>query len=292
MATPARDDSLIASYYTLAGAPVGQPPRFSFAERVSAAADAGFAGLGMFIDDYSSMRAGGTTDAELRAILDDHGVRALEVEFLFDWTLDGERGREARAREATLFEMADAFGPDHVNVGDLQPPGEVPPAEVVVERFGALCDRAGPHGLRVALEFLPWTGIPDLAAAWDIVRGAGRANGGVLLDAWHYFRGNPDAELLASLPAQHVVAVQLDDADPAPVGPLFEDTMFRRRLPGDGAFDLASLVQSLDRVGVTGPYSVEIMSTEEQGRPVREAAARAYEATRSVLIEARQARPE
>jgi sugar phosphate isomerase/epimerase len=88
------------------------------------------------------------------------------------------------------------------------------------------------------------------------------------------------------------VAVQLDDADPAPVGPLFEDTMFRRRLPGEGAFDLTGLVQSLDRVGVTGPYSVEIMSTEEQRRPVREAAARAYEATRAVLTEARRARPD
>jgi sugar phosphate isomerase/epimerase len=290
MATPARDDSLIASYYTLSGAPVGQPPRFSFAERVAAAADAGFVGVGMLADDYTAMRAAGVRDSELRSVLDDHGIRALEIEFHFDWALDGERGRQAAARERTLQEMADALGPDHVNVGDLNPPGEGPPTAQVVERFGALCDRAGEHGLRVALEFLPWTTIPDLATASDIVRSAARPNGGVLVDAWHYFRGNPDAELLASLPAEDVVAVQLDDADPEPLGPLFEDTMLRRRLPGEGAFDLTSLIQALDRVGVTSPYSVEIMSQEEQARSAREAATRAYRAARSVLRGARATR--
>jgi sugar phosphate isomerase/epimerase len=290
VATPARDDSLIASYSTLSGAPVGQPPRFSFAERVAAAADAGFVGVGMLVDDYASMRAAGVPDAELRSVLDDHGIRALEIEFHFDWALDGERGRQAAARESTLHEMADAFGPDHVNVGDLNPPGEGPPTARVVERFGALCDRAGDHGLRVALEFLPWTTIPDLATAWDVVRGAARPNGGVLVDAWHYFRGNPDAKVLASLPAEHVVAVQLDDADPEPVGPLLEDAMLRRRLPGEGAFDLTGLIQTLDRGGVAGPYSVEIMSGEEQARSVREAATRAYRAARSVLRRARATR--
>ncbi len=287
MATPMPRDSLVASYYTLAGAPVGQPPRFSFAERVAAAAEAGFVGVGMLLDDYASMRAAGTSDAELRRILDDHGMRVVELEFHFDWTLDGERGQAAASREAALLAMADRFAPDHLNVGDLNRPEDCPPTEVVAERFGGLCDRAGEHGLRVALEFLPWTAIPDLATAWDIVRRAARPNGGVLIDAWHYYRGNPDAELLGSLPAEHVVAVQLDDADPEPVGPLFEDTMLRRRLPGEGALDLTGLVRTLDRIGVAGPYSVEIMSREEQARPAREAAARAYETARSVLTEAR-----
>ena len=169
MATPLGDDRLIASYYTLSGAPVGQPARFPFAERVAAAADAGFVGVGLFADEYASMRDAGVSDEELRVILDDHGVLAPEIEFLFDWTLDGERGRAAAAREATMHEMADVFAPDHLNVGDLHPPGEAPPTPVVVERFGALCDRAAEHGTRVALEFLPWTAIPVLATAWDIV---------------------------------------------------------------------------------------------------------------------------
>jgi hypothetical protein len=49
-------DDLIASSYTLSGAPVFEPPRFSFAERVAAAAKAGFAGIGIAIEDYAACR--------------------------------------------------------------------------------------------------------------------------------------------------------------------------------------------------------------------------------------------
>jgi sugar phosphate isomerase/epimerase len=281
---------LIASYYTLTGTPVGQPPRFSFDERVGAAARAGFAGIGLLVDDYAVLRSSGHRDADLLDVLDRHGVSVMEVEFLFDWALDGPRAEAARAAEATAHAMVDVFAPHHVNVGDLQAPGELAPLDVVAERFAGVCDRAAEHGTRVALEFLPWTGLADLATAAEVVHAAGRANGGILIDAWHYFRGDPDPSTLQQLRPRDVVAVQLDDADAEPVGPLFEDTMFRRRLPGEGSFDLVGLVQALDTIGVDGPYSVEIMSTVEQSHPVEAAARRAHDAAASVLARAR-ARP-
>src|SRR5437867_3212829 len=51
-------NDLIASYYTLSGAPVGQPARFSFEERVAAAAAAGFAAIGLAVEDYEACRDG------------------------------------------------------------------------------------------------------------------------------------------------------------------------------------------------------------------------------------------
>lgn len=279
--------ALIASYYTLTGASVGRPPRFSFEDRVGAAARAGFAGIGLLGDDYAALRASGRSDADLLGVLDRHGIRVLEVEFLFDWTLDGKRGEAARAAEATLQTMVEVFAPHHMNVGDLQAPGEGAPMEVVAERFAGICDRAAARGTRVALEFLPWTRLSDLATALEVVHTAGRGNGGVLIDAWHYFRGRPDPDLLRGLSAHDVVAVQLDDADPGVVGPLFEDTMLRRRLPGEGAFDLIELVQTLDAIGVDVPFSVEMMSTVEQSLPVDDAARRAHDAAVQVLARAR-----
>ena len=208
-------NDLIASYYTLAGAGVGEPARFSFAERVAAAAAAGFAGIGVLADDYAACRAAGLSDADMRAILDDHGVQVAEVEFLFDWSRGDERAAFARRVEERLYAMADAFGARHMNVGDINPAGEREPLERVAERFAALCDRAAQHGLLVGIEFLPWTDIPDAATAWEIARLAGRSNGGVLVDAWHYFRGSTDAAALRAVPAERIVAVQLDDADAA-----------------------------------------------------------------------------
>ena len=59
----------------------------------------------------------------------------------------------------------------------------------LVERFGALCDRAADIGALVHLEFIPMTPIADVATAWRIVREADRPNGGILFDTWHFFRG-------------------------------------------------------------------------------------------------------
>ena len=281
---------LIASHYTLSGAPVLQPARFPFAQRVAAAAAAGFVGMGLDMADYTAMRTAGTTDEELQQILRDQHLQVLEIEFHFDWALDGARGRDARQREVTLHAMATAFAPDHLNVGDLSVPGAAPPLDLIATRFGEVCDRAAEHGTRVAFEFLPWTAVPDLGTAWEIVRRAGRPNGGVLLDAWHYFRGHPDPALLRSVPGEHITGVQLDDADATAVGALAEDTMLRRRLPGAGTFDLTGLVRTLDEIGVTVPFSVEILSLEHQALPVDDAARRAFDSTAAVLAAARAGR--
>jgi sugar phosphate isomerase/epimerase len=279
-------DDLIASHYTLAGAGVGEPVRFTFAERVAAAAAAGFAGIGLLADDYAACRASGLSDADLRAILDDHGVRVAELEFVFGWARDDERATWARRVEDQLYAVADALGARHLNVGDIDPAGDLPPFDTVAERFAALCDRAAAHGLGVAIEFLPWTDIPDVRAAWEIARRAARPNGGILVDAWHYFRGADNEAALRTVPATQIIAVQLDDADAASGTP-YEDTL-RRRLPGEGTFDLVGLVRLLDEMGVKAPLSVEIISPEHAARPVVEAARRAHDTARAVVARARR----
>jgi len=90
------------------------------------------------------------------------------------------------------------------------------------------------HALRVALEFLPWTAIPDAGIAWEIVELAGRANGGVLVDSWHYFRGGGGPGTVTDDPAQ---SHRGDPGSTTPRsmagGDLLEDTM-KRRLPRAG----------------------------------------------------------
>src|SRR4051812_25746393 len=92
-----------------------------------------------------------------------------------------------------------------------QATSDLPPEEVAAA-FGTLCDRAGGLGAQVHLEFIPMTTIPDLAAAWQIVRTADRENGGILFDTWHFFRGDPDFAVLDRVPGERIFAVQIDDA--------------------------------------------------------------------------------
>jgi sugar phosphate isomerase/epimerase len=281
---------LIAGYYTLAGsragAGEGEAARASFEDRVAAAAGAGYSGIGLLADDYRACRARGLTEEEMTAVLDRHGIVVSEIEFLYHWAYDGERGRFARELEATLYEMADAFGVHHLNMGDVNPAQELPPVDAVAERFGSVCDRAAEHGLLVALEFLPWTGIPDVATAWEVVRRADRGNGGINLDVWHYERGPSTPDMVRAVPPERIAAVAISDAAAEVVGDLIEDTTRRRRLPGDGSFDLVGFVRLLDAAGITAPLVVEILSDEQNARPTQEAARVAAEAAREVLAQA------
>lgn len=257
-------------------------PDADFVDRVSAAATAGYTGIGLRPGDRRRAREAGLSDEDMRAVLASHGVEVVEIEGLHRWGCGGDEGRAARLHEERLYELADALGGRHVTVtGDLDLPHDQ-----VVERFAALCDRAAEHGLRVALEFLPWNEVPDAGVAWAIVREAARPNGGVLVDTWHHFRGAMDDSLLLSVPPERIVAIQFDDADAQVVGTLLEDTLARRRLPGQGDFDLVGFLRLLDGHGVSAPLCVEVINEDLWSRPVAETARLTAEATRRVLAEA------
>ena len=131
-----------------------------YAGRVAAAASAGFQGIGLRAENYWAAQIAGLTPAEMGTVANAYGVPVREVEYITGWGSAADRSDEQRRKERTVLEMARVFGVHHVNVGLL----EKLPRDAVVEAFAALCDRAG-DDLTVALEFMPYSGVPDLAAA-------------------------------------------------------------------------------------------------------------------------------
>jgi sugar phosphate isomerase/epimerase len=93
-----------------------------FEQRVAAAANAGFVGIGLWFGEYLRLRAEGRSDADLRAVLDHHGLRVREFEAVRGWAATGAELAASREQEATLFRMADALGPG----GNLQVLGPYP----------------------------------------------------------------------------------------------------------------------------------------------------------------------
>lgn len=257
----------------------------SFDERVAAAAATGCAGIGLRPRDHAAALAAGASDAELRRILEGYGVEVAELEVLRHWAYDDEeRVAKGRESEEQMWRIADALGARHV----IAIAAELPrPVEQVAERLAALADRAAAHGVIVALEFLPWTDLADAPTAWEIVRLSGAANAGVLVDSWHLYRGNGDDREVRAVPPERIVALHIDDADELQVGTPLEDTLHRRRIPGEGAFPLLDYVRMLDEMGVQAPFGIEVLSDELRALPAAEAAQRAVDATRRVLAEAR-----
>jgi sugar phosphate isomerase/epimerase len=267
-------EELVASYFTLSGAPVLAPSRYPFIDRVTAAADAGLVGMGMLREDYEHLIATGHTGVELRSIANDHGVAIPEVEFLTDWFLGESDPAGPGEHEATLYEMAGVFGAQRLNAGMMLPPGELPPFDDVVERFAALCRRAAEHGITVALEPMPFGCLETPTRAADIVRAAGSANAGVLLDSYHFFRGPADLDALRAIAPEAIVSIQLSDATSVPSRPLAEESVTDRRVPNDGFLDIPTLLVTIAEMGVEAPLAVEVMSDELRRGSVKEAAQR------------------
>lgn len=154
-----------------------------------------------------------------------------------------------------------------------------PAAESTTALLARCADLFSAVGVRIALEFLPYTPLGTLVEARDLCAAVGWQRCGVLVDSWMFFRGQNSWADLRALTADQVAYVQLDDA-PEPIGPdpVYE-SRHRRVLPGQGVFDLAEFVRVLQEIGFDGPVGVEVLSDEfraldpvDQGRAAATAA--------------------
>ena len=258
---------LVVSSYTL-GTEVG------FEDRVRAAAAAGYDGIGLRAENYWDA---GLDDDAILAIAERYGVRILEVEYLTAWGRPGDRDEAQQRKEHTVFHMARAFGVRHLNAGLL----EQLPLDVMTEAFAALCDRAGPD-LTVALEFMPYSGVPDLATAWRIVEAAPDA--ALIIDNWHWARAGQQPADLDRVPAERIVSVQLCDVRAEPMEPLRAESLGHRLPPGQGYGDTVGLLRALSAHGVApAVMAVEVISAELVARGVDAAAHVTADAARAVL---------
>jgi sugar phosphate isomerase/epimerase len=258
-----------------------------FREIISAAASAGFDGISLWpIMIRRALERDGLSLESMKLIVDDAGIRVTELEACDDWISvsgDSEVAAPFRAiwSRAEFFEAADALGADSITAGHLTGGGiEI---EEAVAGFERLCDDAAAIDLRVALEFMPFTGISDLATAWEVVRRADRKNGGLILDVVHLERGGWDPKLLTSIPANRILSVQLADAPHEAPKDLVEESILGRCLPGHGELDLARIVSKLRQMSVRARFGPELFRREWRGQTTTEIVTELMQSTRNVL---------
>jgi sugar phosphate isomerase/epimerase len=155
--------------------------------------------------------------------------------------------------------MAHASGAGAINL--VHATGVPMPLAELADAFAQACERAAAADLRLAIEFLPGTGIPDFATAAAIVREAGAPNGSVLLDTWHFARGGGDFAALDDDAIALVGGLQLSDRTPDQDAEPYVPRK-GRKIPGDGALPLAQLVVDVRRLHPELPIGVEVLSDE------------------------------
>ena len=210
---------------------------------------------------------------ETLAVIAATGVPVLDLELIrIDQRFD------ARAFVG-FFEVGQRLGAKHILVA-----GDDADTARLTANFAALCDATAPFGLSCDLEPMPWTCVPDLATAMRVVGDAQRPNGGLLVDAIHFYRAPNTLAQVESLPRGWLHYAQICDATvppPATRDGLIHDARCHRLLPGEGGLDLAAL---FSRLPAELPISIEIPDDERApALGYAEWARQALAATREVL---------
>jgi sugar phosphate isomerase/epimerase len=235
-------------------------------DRLAAAIAGGFAATTLFPIEIRRGVQDGTPPSAMRGMFAEHGIAVTVVDPLAHWLpggappppLPGDDPAAGAFHAAELFALAEAVGAERVTVIAVYEPHVDSAAGA--EAFAALCDRAADHGLRLQLEFIPGSGIADLAHAWEIVRLADRRNGGLILDSWHFFRSGSDPALLDQIPAERVFSVQIEDAPARPADDLATESLHGRFVPGEGELDLSAFLAPILRRGVPACIGPEVFS--------------------------------
>jgi sugar phosphate isomerase/epimerase len=248
-------------------------------QMVRLAADSGCAGCGIRLlpatpgGAHHRLPPGSPRLRETKALIATTGVRVLDLEIVRIVA-----GFDARAYGA-FFESGAELGAKHVLVA-----GDEPDAARMTAQFAALCDAAAPYGLTCDLEPMPWCAVASVPQAARVVEAADRPNGGVLVDALHFFRSASTLDDVKRLPRARLNYAQVCDGQvpgPTTTEGLIHDARCERLLPGEGGFDLRALFAALP---ADLPLSIEIPSQTRAPRMGYEAWARAaVAATRRVL---------
>jgi sugar phosphate isomerase/epimerase len=254
------------------------------AERFAATAATGCRRAALSPPDVLRAAESGTTAAEIGRQAADLGLD-LVMDPVMNWYPDRvpSPSRFAGVSTDEALRMCEALGVTSLTA--IATASSDVPVPELAGHFGRVCDRAADFGAQVHLEFMPFTIVRNLRMAWDLVRSADRPNGGLVFDTWHFFRGDPDFDVLAGIPGDRIFCVQLDDAAAVPQGSLREETS-RRLLPGDGALDLIAAVRALHRIGALRWVGPEVISPELAAMPVLDAATLAMERTRAIVAAA------
>ena len=92
-------------------------------------------------------------------------------------------------------------------------------------------------------------------------------------------RGGIDYKEISNIPRRFIGSIELDDAGTEVAGSLWDDTIHRRLLPGEGALDVPSFIGAVKSADYKGPWGVEILSETLRRLPLLEMAKRSFDVT-------------
>jgi sugar phosphate isomerase/epimerase len=248
---------------------------YDFSERCAKAAQVGFVGLGLWHADIEHQLETRSLE-DMRWLLDDNGLRCYELEFLWDWFLDedDEARKAADAQRRMLFDAAAALDAHHIKAGNI--PGTPCEMPRLNEAYAELVADAAQHcSAKVLYEFMPFdVNVKSIESALEVMDGVD--NTGVVIDTWHMGKLGIKPDDLRKIPLDRLGWVELSDGQYEDMEDQLDEVVNRRKLPGEGEFDIRGYVEVCRDIGYAEPWGVEVLSEELRALPLDEMYRRSY----------------
>jgi sugar phosphate isomerase/epimerase len=275
-------DDIVLGHFTLGRS-------YPLRDRLTVAAEAGVAGVGLFMGDIERW----ATDDELAAMLVQYGLLLVDLDLINLAPRDDVTRERSDCFVRRAAELADRFGCRYLQT--IAPHAEPGAAgrEQTIDALGSVADALAPYAVEVGLEYTGFTTIRTLPEAVSLVEACGRSNVGVCVDVWHHTRSSNGVALAPSVPSSMIRCVQLNDGPLVPVEPDYKTDCLRNRLaPGECEMGLVDFFDQFATMGVDIPWTIEVCRDDAElvdGRG-RAHVLRCVNATRAVLAESRARR--
>jgi sugar phosphate isomerase/epimerase len=228
-------------------------------ERVlGAAADAGFRGVAL---DWFTLRAAEGAGADASGIAE----RARDLGLAFTDLSALGLSPDASSDDAVSRSMARRCAALGIPLCVLVL--RVPPSVTVYDRISRCADTFAATGVRLALEFVPYTEVRTLDDARAVCERVGYERCGLLVDTWHLARSGGSPADLADLAPDELACMQVADAAPSRGADLGVESRQARLLPGEGVVDFPAVATALAGIGFDGPLGTEVLARSLSGQP-------------------------
>lgn len=230
----------------------------TLAEKLRAAADAGFDGVEIFEQDLT---VSPHSPEQIRQRAADLGLSLDLFQPFRDFEGVEEEQFQANLRRLEAkFVLMNRLGIDTILLCSNVGTATIDDDELFatqLRRAGELAER---HDVRIAYEALAWGRfINDFEHAHRVVELADHPRVGTCLDTFHILSRGWSTDAVESIPADRIFFIQLADA-PRLSMDVLSWSRHHRVFPGEGDFDLVKFMRHLARSGYDGPVSLEIFN--------------------------------
>jgi len=243
-------------------------------ELIHLAAKAGFDAVGLRLIAVNDTTPGYPLMDDPRMMADtlsalrDTGIRVNDIEFV---RLTPDFDPSAMA---LFLEAGAKLGAHHIVSAPYDPN-----LGRLIQNLAQFAEVAAGFGLSPVLEFFPWTNVPDLSSALNIVDQTGRNDIGVLVDTLHFDRSGSSLSDIAAAPTSRFPFLHLCDAEVSPPytqSELLHTAREARLVPGDGGIALEEILSQFSNdVPVALEIPMQLPDRPDDDRAARHMAQRA-----------------